>query len=531
MGQPAVFTIETRTKTSKLIYESATVKCEFNSTDTHVVDQMNGKYNTTVIPVSGINTLKITINNKALPLQTFTSLELESLDLSWGETIDTGSISLYATGHKQVYIENILSVEQETPSGWENVSLERTGDNYDFKVTVTEPTKIRIKTIPESLLESQEFELEPPKKEDKEEPAEEKDISKETIVNPFPEGPPPIVESKTDGSTLVKISSLEPGLSSISHVEFQKRMAILDIIQSKLESIQIEEDKPKRERSQQWQQSYQLKGDVNVLIAQTTNLRGVMQEKIATLIRMISTALEMDETLYYYLLVTISEKIIEQAKGQISRQKNTAFAYAAILIGLSKSYPAFLDVFLAIMNKKCPWTIPKYITQGKDQEERDYLLELGFDIDPRSKALIKQSDYAERMSGIVILYAAFLQWPIPRFDHPHGLNFAWKWITSLCNMIPNQFTVLFLNDFLSICGFALLIGSETERSSWNQKTNSGIGENTLFHWESSLVTSSSNFKNISFIFLTQRVSDNFLADSLVKEESQFIFIITSESFV
>lgn len=274
---------------------------------------------------------------------------------------------------------------------------------------------------------------------------------------------PPTLENKSevtkDGIKLT-ISSVDPGVSSISFIEFKKREKTLEEVKKKFEIVEKEMDdrsKPKNQKSQLTQLAYVYRGDIATILGQISNAKKVVEEKISRLKQLIEKAKSDREEIFFYVLNAISFKMCEMAKLQISRNHQSAFAYSTILYALTQAYPALLEVFLATINQLCPWTVPRIVHKKKGESENDYLKEQGYDFDPQTNQPISTRDYAERMSGMIILYASFIQQPSIRFDHPHGLEHGWNWVARLLNLPPNEFTFVFLMDFLQICGHSLKI--------------------------------------------------------------------------
>jgi hypothetical protein len=67
-------------------------------------------------------------------------------------------------------------------------------------------------------------------------------------------------------------------------------------------------------------------------------------------------------------------------------------------------------------------------------------------------------------------------------------------------------------------------------SSTQQEANTTLNEDTLHHWETLLVISTSDFEDVSFEFLTQSISSHLLGNTLVIENAQFPFVIYIDTF-
>lgn len=62
------------------------------------------------------------------------------------------------------------------------------------------------------------------------------------------------------------------------------------------------------------------------------------------------------------------------------------------------------------------------------------------------------------MSGVIRLYAAILiTSPPQKVPHPHGLEYAWIWLSRTLNLHPNpDITATAIYDILQVTGHALL---------------------------------------------------------------------------
>ena len=74
-------------------------------------------------------------------------------------------------------------------------------------------------------------------------------------------------------------------------------------------------------------------------------------------------------------------------------------------------------------------------------------------------AVEKQDDYLKRMGGIERLYAAIIITPPPpgvHNSHPHGLEFAWRWLARLADQRPHlDTTATALFNLLDVAGNAM----------------------------------------------------------------------------
>jgi len=65
----------------------------------------------------------------------------------------------------------------------------------------------------------------------------------------------------------------------------------------------------------------------------------------------------------------------------------------------------------------------------------------------------------------------------------------------------------------------------------HQKSDSCVGENSLLHGETLFVISTSDFEDVSLVFISKSFTVNFLGDSLVIQGSQFLLVIDFDAFL
>ena len=79
-----------------------------------------------------------------------------------------------------------------------------------------------------------------------------------------------------------------------------------------------------------------------------------------------------------------------------------------------------------------------------------------------------------------------------------------------------------LSSSLTVSTSPLLV---TSVASSQEKSGSGVDQDTLLHWETLSVLAAGNLEDVSLEFVTDRVTADFLGHSLVEETSQLVFII------
>lgn len=138
------------------------------------------------------------------------------------------------------------------------------------------------------------------------------------------------------------------------------------------------------------------------------------------------------------------------------KQKNMAIKLAPVIAVLWSRVPLFGKIFLAHLYRNCPYAIPYFPEQEKDQTEEEYMVTCGYQ--PNSQGAITESDenFQERVYATIHLYSAVIQCNL-REGHPRDLHYAWNWLSRVLNEPPKpRLTALILDAFLSVSAHKLL---------------------------------------------------------------------------
>lgn len=158
-----------------------------------------------------------------------------------------------------------------------------------------------------------------------------------------------------------------------------------------------------------------------------------------------------------FCLDLLAKKFVRQGEEQVSSSHKAAFPIAAVIVGLWSKDEAFGELLLGHFFAKCPSLVPYHMSRQQGQSDQEYYSALGYNI---TEGGLEQSDmFLKRISGIVRLYAAILQSPVPpgiSSSHPHGLENGWMWLAKILNTDPlPDITATVLFDFLDMCGHSL----------------------------------------------------------------------------
>ncbi|KAL0102252.1 hypothetical protein PUN28_018650 [Cardiocondyla obscurior] len=148
----------------------------------------------------------------------------------------------------------------------------------------------------------------------------------------------------------------------------------------------------------------------------------------------------------------LAKKLVSQGETLVSSKPETAFPIAAIIVALWNDHLDFGDLFLAHLHETCPFTVPVFLQQQEGQSNEDYYKSLGFKYS--EDGIVEEHDkFLKRMSGLMRLYASITvtkQWRyFGNKDHPHGLQYAWRWLAAVLNIEPR-------GDICDLCATLIL---------------------------------------------------------------------------
>ncbi|KAM0786941.1 hypothetical protein ACM66B_002362 [Microbotryomycetes sp. NB124-2] len=110
---------------------------------------------------------------------------------------------------------------------------------------------------------------------------------------------------------------------------------------------------------------------------------------------------------YTWTLNHLSKALVKQAETEVTAKLSTAYPLGRVVVGLlTRGHTELGDVLMARLVKKCFWITGWWPPKRPDQTDDDHRKTLGH-ASPNTGETIVQ--YAQRMSGIVALYASILQ--------------------------------------------------------------------------------------------------------------------------
>ncbi|KAJ2498292.1 Nuclear pore complex nucleoporin component [Coemansia sp. RSA 1972] len=157
-----------------------------------------------------------------------------------------------------------------------------------------------------------------------------------------------------------------------------------------------------------------------------------------------------------WMLNLVAKSLVKQAEREVSVALHAAYPLAATAVLVMQVYPKLSDMLMIRLVKKCPFVVPQYMAKQPGQNTDDYIKAAGYrrndDGDIESEGI-----YAERMTGMLALFAAIVQMPdIGGQPNPFPVHHGWTWLARIINMPPRAISPLLVQTFLSVAGPTML---------------------------------------------------------------------------
>ncbi|OQR96568.1 hypothetical protein ACHHYP_15141 [Achlya hypogyna] len=157
-------------------------------------------------------------------------------------------------------------------------------------------------------------------------------------------------------------------------------------------------------------------------------------------------------------LDTLAARLTSQVK--VLTEIRSCFPLAHVASMCSVHTPELADMFVAHLNKLCPFTVPCSPARQPGQSDEEYTTVLGWEWDTENgkRTIESPEKYQMRMNMAVALLAATMQTtPYDGSPQPAGLTIedCWTWLANLVNSKPNTFTATVVLSLLETAGFQL----------------------------------------------------------------------------
>lgn len=132
-----------------------------------------------------------------------------------------------------------------------------------------------------------------------------------------------------------------------------------------------------------------------------------------------------------------------QAEKEVAVRKPLAYPLAHLALILDQSCQGqFLPILTGRLMKRCPYMIPKYVSKLSNDTTADFRKRAGYRL--VGDQLEKEAAFAERMSGIIALFAAIC--------HHDKKSHLWTWLARFVNEKPRTVSPLLVFTFLEVAG-------------------------------------------------------------------------------
>lgn len=119
----------------------------------------------------------------------------------------------------------------------------------------------------------------------------------------------------------------------------------------------------------------------------------------------------------------------------MSSKPEAAFPIAAIAVALWNESPEFGELLLANFRVKCPFIVPAFFPRLTGQSDMEYYKSLGYKYS--DDGIVEDHlKFLKRITGLMRLYSSIIvtrQRQGVTQNHPHGLQFAWRWLAAMLN--------------------------------------------------------------------------------------------------
>ena len=145
-----------------------------------------------------------------------------------------------------------------------------------------------------------------------------------------------------------------------------------------------------------------------------------------------------------------------QGAQQVSSNPQSAFLYAAVIVGIWTAFPDVGKLILAHFHRSYPYLVPYYMPQVEGQSNNDYHKALGYSVN--NDKIEDENHFLKKFSGTVQLYAAVVSSKgAATPNHPHGIDKGWTWLARTLNLKPHpSVTATMLFEFIKVAGHLLM---------------------------------------------------------------------------
>lgn len=154
---------------------------------------------------------------------------------------------------------------------------------------------------------------------------------------------------------------------------------------------------------------------INRSVGQLTRSVNQLVPLVKKFVELFTAAQSRSQEEYELVMYLAAKKIVKQAEMEVSVKQDSAFPLGILSVNISTKHPAFQEVLLGRMMKKCPYIVPMYPRKQPNESLKEYQKRLGYNV--KKEPVETEIQYGERMCGIISLYAAIVQTDLSKFLH------------------------------------------------------------------------------------------------------------------
>lgn len=161
-----------------------------------------------------------------------------------------------------------------------------------------------------------------------------------------------------------------------------------------------------------------------------------------------------------FAMKEVAERLVNESDGTVALSKTTAFAVAAVIVGVAataEQVEKMRDVIFAAFFNHCMYTMPRYTRRKRSETIDDYRSRIGY------KDGEEAESYLERMCGCVNLFGAVVQCEqvytgsssAREVRNPFSLDYGWSWLARVVNIEQHSITPAIVYAFLETAGYPM----------------------------------------------------------------------------
>jgi chemotaxis protein histidine kinase CheA len=197
-----------------------------------------------------------------------------------------------------------------------------------------------------------------------------------------------------------------------------------------------------------------IKMQINKTVGQLTPTKSKLIVLLKGLEQFLTTLKQQQPQLYEIALYILAKKVAKQAETECSVHPKAVYPLALLVVYISKKHEPFWKLFWAKLVWKCCYLRGGYPFPLLEKEAATTNGVEAYRKRSKMRSNESESQYLERMAGMVRLFAAVLQ--TDDIENPIPLSLGWKWMSRLLNLEYQSSSIHQLYFvFLETCGWKM----------------------------------------------------------------------------